>query len=292
MRPLITPSPSNLKVGVIVATYNKPGHLRASLQSLVEQDQLPDQIVVADDGSGDETRTVIDSFNDTNVELFHIRHADQGFRKCQILNKAIDASSADYLIFIDDDCMCPPWFVSSHMQAAVARAFTVGSSVNLDEGKTDHILSDPAAFSHFLDLSAKQKMRFVEKRSRGGYWKLFLRAALSGRPLGRFCDQIYLGRGVFRGGNSGAWRKDLVAINGFNNEMSYGHEDREIGERLRNFGLSCRQVRYFGANYHLHHERGYADPETKRQQRRMCRQVMKEGTSETPNGFREAINED
>ena len=52
-----------------------------------------------------------------------------------------------------------------------------------------------------------------------------------------------------------------MAVNGFNHEMKYGGLDREIGERLFNFGLLSKQIRYSAICLHLDHARGYASPE-------------------------------
>lgn len=281
---------SKISVGVIVATYNKPDYLRVTLGQLMRQDLMPDQIIIADDGSGAETKAVVEVFSQHHQSMVHVWHEDAGFRKCQILNKAIAQSDSQYLIFIDDDCLCPPWFVSAHLSTARTNSFTVGASVNLGPAITDNILKGTADFSGFLACTPLEKMTYIETKSRGGYSKLFLRAALTGKRLGKVFDRLYAGRGVFRGGNSGAWKNDLIKVNGFNNEMVYGHEDREIGERLRNLGLSCRQVRYFGANFHLHHDRSYADPERKRAQSRMCKQARKNGTTFVSQGIIDALD--
>ena len=284
------PLAKDISVCVIVATYNKPRYLKAVLQQLFLQDHLPNQIVIADDGSGNDTQTVLDELSNSHSNLVHVWHEDKGFQKCQILNKAISATDKQYIVFIDDDCLCPPWFISAHLDEARSNAFTVGSSVNLASDLTDKLLSGELCFKKFLDSGTLEKMRHVETKSRGGFWKLFFRTALTGKLLGKFFDRTYLGRGVFRGGNSGAWREDLVKINGFNNDMVYGHEDREIGERIRNLGRQCRQVRYYGANFHLDHDRSYADPEQKRRQRNMCKLARRQGTTAIPRGIKSPSN--
>ncbi len=270
-------------VSVVVATYNKPAYLRSTLAWLDRQNHRPNQIVVADDGSQAETRMVCEEF----TGLRHVWHEDNGFQKCDILNKAIEVCTSDYVIFIDDDCLCPTWFVENHMRVAEKRSFTVGSSVNLSEQVTERLLKGESTFADFLAKPALSKMQDLEIGARGGWLKLFFRVFLMGKPLATLADRIYLGRGVFRGGNSGAWLSDLKRVNGFNNDMVYGHEDREIGERLKNAGCACKQVRYAAVNFHMYHERPYADSTIKESQRAIYRRARSEKIVECKNGLRQ-----
>ena len=66
----------------------------------------------------------------------------------------------------------------------------------------------------------------------------------------------------WNGHNASGWKKDLVKINGFNQEMQYGGQDRELGERLENLGIKGKQIRYSAICVHLDHARGYVNPET------------------------------
>jgi hypothetical protein len=67
---------------------------------------------------------------------------------------------------------------------------------------------------------------------------------------------------TFNGHNTSCFKKDLLAVNGFNEEMQYGGLDREVGERLFNFGILSKQIRYSAVCLHLDHKRGYATSET------------------------------
>ena len=50
--------------------------------------------------------------------------------------------------------------------------------------------------------------------------------------------------------------------NGFNENMQYGGQDRELGERLVNYGIKGKQIRYSAICIHLDHKRGYNTPES------------------------------
>lgn len=276
-------------VCVVVTTYNKPEYLRNTLQQILCQSRQPDQVIVADDGSDDDTRKVCQEFSEKLTAFQHVWHVDEGFRKCVILNKALLACSSDYVVFIDDDCLCPPWFLENHLRAARSGGFTVGSSVHFSEAATALILSNSSEFSRFLSSSTMAKMDKVNTKFLGKWLKLFFRAFAAGKTFANVMDKAYLGSGVFRGGNSGAWRKDLERVNGFDNGMTYGHEDREVGERLKNSGLVCRQVRYSAANFHLNHPRPYADPLRKEMQLKKCVKVRKEGLVTCEDGLTQTL---
>lgn len=277
----------SVSICVIIATYDKPDYLRIVLEQMLRQSHIPDQVIVADDGSGPRTLDVIDAFSERFPNILHVRHKDNGFRKCEIANKSLAQCQSDYVIFTDDDCLAPPWFVASHLAVAKQGVFTVGASVNLAKGITQQLLRGEMEVVDFLALGTLEKMKLAETLSRGGWAKLFLRTLLNGTRAGYFMDRIYMGRGIFRGGNSGAWRSDLLKVNGFNNDMVYGHEDREIGERLCNLGLKCRQVRYLAANFHLEHARSYVDHEKKTKQRQIYRKARKERITACQNGLRQ-----
>lgn len=258
-----------------------------TLQQLARQSLLPNEILIADDGSGPETSKAVEAFQAIHHELdvFHIWHKDSGFDKCGVLNLAIGKARSDYILFLDDDCPCPPHFIAEHMKRAHIGSFTVGSSVLLNQGTTRAVLEE-RDLNQFLNLSLFSKLTRFDYGAKGGRSKFFLRAAFSGRFVGRILDRLYFARGVLRGGNSGVWRQDLMEVNGFNEDLKHGHEDKELGIRLTNLGRSLKQVRFAASNYHLDHERPYADSELRRKQNDHCRRVRRSGESVCVRGIK------
>lgn len=272
-----------LSAAVIVSTYNKANYLAVTLRQLARQTTLPNEIIIADDGSGKDTQDLIKAFGDEfpSLNVKHSWHEDQGFRKCAALNRAIRLAASDYIIFIDDDCACPDYFIKHHLAHITKGSFTVGSSIHINEKTTQNIL-DLGNFSSFLNLTKLEKFRLIHTRKR---IKLFWRICLSDLILGQVFDYLYIFPGTFRGGNSGAWLQDLIKVNGFNEDMEYGHEDKELGIRLKNLGLKIRQVRYSAVNYHLFHERSYVNRETQRAQKLQCTKIQKSGETICKNGL-------
>ena len=104
-------------IGVIISTYNNPRWLEKTLWSYEAQTVIPDEIIIADDGSGEDTRILIESFANS-LPIKHVWHEDNGFRKTKILNEALRKATADYLIFTDQDCVARPDFVETHRRFA------------------------------------------------------------------------------------------------------------------------------------------------------------------------------
>ena len=263
---------------LVISTYEKPRHLAVVLTALAGQRQMPDSVCIADDGSEAATAAVIAGFaaRYPQIALRHIHHADQGFRKNLILNRAIDSSTCDYLIFIDDDCVMAPGFVTRHLQLARPGRFLSGSVIRLNADVTGQILAQGTA-------------AWDSKRRLAGWTPQNLSERLKAQPLPlaamAVLDRFSPVRCNWAGGNASAFRAALLAVNGFDESMSYGGEDKELGVRLRNSGLTARHLRYTAPLYHLDHGRGYVDPARKRQNRAMILSARKTGKVWTEDGL-------
>ena len=82
----------------------------------------------------------------------------------------------------------------------------------------------------------------------------------------RGCTEKLLNRltptkATWNGHNSSGWKKDILNVNGFDERMQYGGEDRELGERMLNLGIRSKQLRYSAVCVHLDHGRGYVKQE-------------------------------
>ena len=240
---------------VIFTTYNHPRWLEKTLWGFSAQSYRDFEIIVADDGSGPETRDVVESLQaQIDIPIQHIWQEDDGFQKCRIMNKAIIASRGEYLIFTDGDCIPHPNFVRNHVELAAENTLLSGGyfKLPLDVSRTisrDDILSGNATRPAWL---LRHGVPFTPKIT-----KLF-----SHPVIGAVLDAITITRATWNGHSASTWKKHVVATNGFDERMQYGGQDREFGERLVNLGLKTRQVRYRCSCAHLDHGRGYARPES------------------------------
>lgn len=228
-------------VSLIITTYNWPEALKLTLRSVLEQSSLPDEVIVADDGSASAAaRLVRGVLGSSGIEWRHVWHEDRGVRQSRIKNLAVKASNGTYLIFIDHDVVLHPEFVADHLAMAEEGAFLQGKRVLL-----------PAAYTD--ELVAKGVFAFPSIWMKGlGNRKNAVRFPLVGRILGKpkpFETSL-------RGCNLSMWKSDFLAVDGFDEEYdgSWGREDSDICYRLFHNGVRVRNLWFAGLQYHLHHE--------------------------------------
>jgi len=234
-------------ISILLATYNWPQALKLCLESLSPQTDQDFEVIIADDGSSSETLEVIEKIKPHfPVPITHLWQEDQGFRKTRILNQAITAARGDYLIFLDGDCITQPDFVARHRQLAKPGHLITGSRVLLNQALTNTLLTWP--HWDFGRFAAK----LLAYRLQGGinkYWPL----------------KIKLGDGIWRnykkfvwrrikGCNMACWKKDAVAIAGFDESMTgWGHEDADFVFRLQNNKIIRKSGSWSTEVFHLFH---------------------------------------
>jgi hypothetical protein len=105
------------------------------------------------------------------------------------------------------------------------------------------------------------------------------------RFLARCLDTITVRPGVLVGANASAWKKDVLAVNGFDETHTYGSDDKDLGVRMTNNGVKSRRLKYSLVCVHLAHPRAYASPEQIRENKRKLRQVRAERITWTRHGI-------
>lgn len=245
-----------MKLSVIISTYNHPKWLQKVLWGFESQSFKSFEIVIADDGSGEDTREVIESFlKNSDLEIQHIWHEDNGYQKCQILNKAIVASKNEYLLFTDGDCIPRTDFIQHHKDHAEKGFFLSGGAIRLPLS-TSRLISEEdiktgRAFKKDWLISNGLEKRFLKNLK-----------LTESDGLGKFLNKVTPANSSWNGGNASGWKQDILAVNGMDERMEYGGQDRELGERLYNYGLKSKQLRYSAICLHLEHGRGYKSEES------------------------------
>lgn len=266
---------------VIVTTYNNPSALRLTLLALAQQRQKVERLCIADDGSTKETTDVIDEFLLTHPEIAvrHLWQEDNGFQKNLLLNKAISSSEADYLIFIDGDCLASPGFIARHVELAKPKTFCSGSVIRLTQANTDSI--DSAV----IESGAPFTLDWLKAKGQIDRLGTYLKTNTLGTTIGGLLEWISPVKKVWNGGNSSGWRSDIIAVNGFDESLRYGAEDVELGQRMKNNGTKGRHIRYTAPLLHLEHPRGYADMEQLKKNKAYVKHIRKTGCTWTDNGI-------
>lgn len=242
----------NFRIAIMVSTYNWPEALTLSVRSMLRQTLPPSEIIIADDGSGEETRAAIEALKkESPIPIKHVWHEDRGFRLSEIRNKAIAAADADYIIQVDGDCILERHFVQDHASLAEAGAFVCGSRVKLPEDETRRLTSEAST----TDVGK------VRVGISNPHYTNSLRIA----PLRKLMARRY-GKRIehLRGCNMAFWKSDLIRVNGNNEDLNgWGHEDQELAWRLHFAGVEKKMLKFGGICYHLHHKEASKDGEWK-----------------------------
>ena len=229
-----------LRCAVLVATYNWPSALVLVLSALRAQDSLPDEVLIADDGSGPETAAVISQVAaDFPVPLHHVWQADDGFRAGAIRNRAIAASSSDYIVQIDGDIILHPAAIRQHLAGARRNTCMQGSRALLTPALTEQLLKTGRTRTHAFEAGVRHRLNS---------WYLPWLAPLASRTTGDPLVRV-------RGCHMAYWRDDAMRVNGYNEAMTgWGLEDSEFVARLRHVGVERRALKFAAVALHLWHE--------------------------------------
>ena len=235
-----------MKTAVIVTTYNRPDALAAVLTGYRAQSSQDFELLVADDGSTEATRTVVDDCRrHAGFAVHHVWHEDQGFRAAAIRNRAVAASSADYVIFTDGDCVPAADFVARHQQLAERGWFVAGNRILLGAGFTLRALTAALPLHTYgsLEWLSAWLKRDVNRllpllRLRDGHWR-------------RSAPQRWAG---VKTCNLAVWRDDLNRINGLDEAYAgWGLEDSDLVIRLLHAGVRHKNGRFATPVFHLWH---------------------------------------
>lgn len=269
-------------ISVILSTYNMPKWLEKVLWGYENQLFKNFEIVIADDGSGEETRKLIERFQaESSLKISHVWHEDNGFQKCKILNKALLKTKYDYVLFSDGDCIPRNDFLKVHAQYAEEGYFLSGGyfklPMNISEKITKEDIQSGRAFElHWLKNNGLKGSIKNWKISSSGWVEKMLNKATPTNAS-------------WNGHNSSGWKKHMLEINGFNEDMAYGGEDREFGERLFNLGIRSKQIRYSAICIHLDHARGYVDEAAWQKNYEIREATKKNKVIVTPNGIEKHV---
>lgn len=236
-----------MRIALIITTYNRPDALSAVLESCLKQADPDFEVIVADDGSARNTADLVAVYRArAPFAIKHVWQEDAGFRAAAIRNRALAATDADYIVFIDGDCVPPPDFLASHRRLAECGWFLSGNRLMLTKAFSEQVLRDK------LPIHLWRTDDWLRARWRGQVERLlplvrlpgvgWLRKLLPGRWQGaKTC-------------NLSAWREDLLRVNGLDESYTgWGLEDSDLVIRLLRAGVKSKSARFFAPVFHLWH---------------------------------------
>jgi len=235
----------NDSICVIVSAYERPRHLWFTLLALDRQTVRFDEIIIADDGSGEEVRSVIEKFaSESKLRVVHVWQKHENYRLARSRNNAIRAATGDYLVFLDQDCVPCADFLKAHVSGRQSGVFKVGSCVFLDEVRRGQLQEDDIRSGRFETLLDRKEMKKLRKAQRKDNFYALFRKHLW--PI-KFKPKL-------RGGNFSIHKADLENVNGFDeNYVGWGQEDDDLGRRLYLAGMTGESVVASAIVFHLHH---------------------------------------
>lgn len=246
--------PAVPSVSLMISTYNWKQALALVLRSVAGQSRLPDEVIIADDGSREDTGQLLrDIARGFPVPLRHVWQPDDGFRLARCRNRGIAAARSDYLIQLDGDMILHRHFVADHLRLARPGHFLQGTRIRTTETETARLLGggEPnfgwSVDAYFRTENDRSTYHFGRRHHTLRLpWLARIKARSSGHPMG--CNVSF-------------WREDLLRVNGYDERMQgYGSEDLELDLRLRNAGLKRSQIKFAALALHLEH-RSVAPPD-------------------------------
>lgn len=244
----------HLDTSIIISTYNSPEWLEKVLYGYNNQTYRQFEIIIADDGSTDVTRQLLKKMEEqVFYPIIHVWHEDDGFQKTKILNKALLKCNTEYIIMSDGDCIPRKDFVEQHVKYREEGYYLSGGYFMLSMAISKAITKTDIYTENCFNISWLKKL---------GLKSSFKNNKLnSGFINPKYFNFLTTTKASWNGHNSSGWKKDIIDVNGFDERMQYGGEDRELGERLVNNGIKGKQIRYSAVVIHLDHSRGYVNQE-------------------------------
>ncbi len=247
-----------MKVSVIIAVYKDIEALELILEALKKQTYKNFEVIVAEDNNAVEMKKCIDRYAQ-ELDIKHTFQEDDGIRKMRSLNNGILASSGEYLIFIDGDCVPYTTFIEGHVALAEKDYIVSGRRCNLGPNYSRMLREKKIAswelerqfFWRFLSITKDAKEGHTEAgfyfSPNGWFYKTFLKKRNSNTNL--------------LGCNYSCFKEAIVSINGY--DEGYGQtpigDDTDLEWRFKSAGYKFKSAKNVANLFHLYHDRSFRD---------------------------------
>lgn len=207
-----------VKISIVIPTFNRLDSLKVVLRSLLDQTYPAEnyEILLCDAGSSDGTREWVEELAAPPLQF--LPGADSG--RAGARNRGLQHAQGEVILFTDADIIADPKLIESHAlrhQRGPRAKAVVGNEVQVKSlTEYEQFRQNPAA--HARHKPTRKQLP----------WHYFLT------------------------GNASAPRQTLLDVGGFDQAFQgYGHEDLELGYRLKKAGLAIDYAPE-AVNYHWH----------------------------------------
>lgn len=240
---------SKPEISLLVSTYQRPAHLERALASIALQEGVADEmeVVVTDDGSTDETSSIVRRFAESaSFPVKFTTHPHEAFQLSRCRNEGVAASEAPYLLFLDGDCILPPDHVRIHLERRRPNTVMAGACLRLEKEASDTVTVETIGSGEFMRLGSPKEKRWLAKLRRQGWFYEAINHPTKPRLFGN---------------NIGIWRDDYERVNGYDERFEgWGCEDDDLRLRLRRAGVRIRSILGHTFTYHLWHPNESTNP--------------------------------
>lgn len=236
-----------MSVSVIICTYQAARELDLALCGILRQSLMPDEVLIADDGSDDETRQLIERWKqELPCKLVHCWHMDKGYRKARIVNEAVRCSTGDQLVFLDGDSFPHPHWVADHVRASAKGRILCGRRVKLGPDFSREITRERVLGGEYNRIKWPILISALKQDTK--------RLGLGFRVPQAIARLFHPASRRLMGVNYGLERESFYAVNGLDERWtSYGREDYDLELRLRRSGYNLYPLINRGIVFHVHH---------------------------------------
>jgi len=266
-----------MKASLIIAIYDNIPFLKVILDSLQLQTEKDFEVIIAEDGENTAVKEFINQYPFEQPHQ-HLTQKDEGWRKNKAMNMAIRAAKADWLIFIDGDCVLDSRFVEMHLRYAKEDSILAGKRVKLDE-ESSKLLMDSIDNLKILKRQLIRKLFFGKGKMRNVEEGIFISpdGLLGFIPKLRKLSNL-------KGCNMSFSKKAIYTINGFDEDyiLPAIGEDFDLTWRFAAAGFKYKSVRNLAVQYHLYHPENWVDTE---ENMKICRPNQLENRFVCKNGL-------
>lgn len=270
-----------MKASIIISIYNNIPFLKVVLDSLQLQTEKDFEIIVSEDGESPDVKNFLNQYPFTQ-SWQHLTQIDEGWRKNKAMNNAIRASKADWLIFIDGDCVLHRNFIEMHLRYADENSILAGKRVKLDDASSQLIMKDSSKIKSLQELLMR-RLFF----GRGGLRYIEEGVFISPDGLMGFIPKIRT-LNHLTGSNMSFSKKAIISINGFDEDyvLPAVGEDYDLTWRFDAAGFNHKSVRNMAVQYHLSHVENWINQE---ENMKICRRKQMENNFICRNGLEKSI---